>query len=217
MNADYLRNIRFKLQKRVRWLNGTQDVDQFWYRLKRFWAFFDADPILTGVAQELSAEFPDCTKEADQIFQGQMVIGSTEEESAAIGHQVLRRFAESTERLKALCRLAPTHAQRLDHLRSLYLEPFYEYVDERVDDRSFILFALVRYKHLCEWFRRENLYNSWKQETAKGECHLAKNLYEYLYEQEVDLHIILSSALARPEYVSYQVVYKRSFTDDKDL
>src|SRR2546425_793424 len=171
MNADYLRNIRFKLQKRVRRLNGTQDVEQFWYRLKRFWAFFDADPILIGAAEELSAKVPESTKWAEQIFQGQGVVGSSEEESAAMGHQVLRRFADSTNPLNALYDLGldpAEHSQKLDDLRSLYLEPFYDYVDERIDDRSFILFALVRYKHLCEWFRRENLYNTWKQYTTKG-------------------------------------------------
>ncbi|MCZ7543663.1 MAG: hypothetical protein M5R40_09065 [Anaerolineae bacterium] len=41
--------------------------------------------------------------------------------------------------------------------REVFLEPFYEYVDEQLDDRRAMLALLMRYKHRSEWFFRERL------------------------------------------------------------
>ena len=54
------------------------------------------------------------------------------------------------------------HDDALGDFRKQFLEPFYGYVDENIDDQCAILYLLKKYKHRCEWFRREKLFKLWK-------------------------------------------------------
>ena len=58
-------------------------------------------------------------------------------------------------------------------MREVFLEPFYEYVDEHIDDQQAILYFLRRYKHRCEWFHAERLRKLLQDDTQKGERALA--------------------------------------------
>ena len=46
----------------------------------------------------------------------------------------------------------------LDHFRDRYLDPFYEYVDEHIEERNLVLSELIRFKHVAERFRRDELW-----------------------------------------------------------
>jgi len=94
--------------------------------------------------------------------------------------------------------------RQLDAFRHLYLEPFYEYVDEHLDDRNFILYCLERYKRICEWFERERLFQMWSAETQRGEKLLALDLYRYLFEQGVEFHIEPWSVSGEADMVAAQ-------------
>jgi hypothetical protein len=172
----------------------------------RFWAFFDQAPILRAVAEELSARCPEAGGSVERIFKRDHLEGSTEEESAAIGYGVLRRFAEQGKQLTFL-HLVSTHgnyAELLDKFRTRYLRPFYDYLDEHLDDRNFVLFALVRYKWLCEWFERDALFNVWNQNLQRGEKTLALHLYRNLFEQGIDFQIEPWSVSGEADMVASQ-------------
>ena len=175
--------------------------------LKQFWVFFESYPILTAVTDELLAKFPDLGTDVDKLFQGQGLYGVNEAVSAAMGYQVLKRFAVQDNPLfyRNLAAVAQAEESReLDTFRQLYLEPFYEYVDERLDDRNFILYCLERYKRTCEWFERERLFQIWSAETQRGEKLLALDLYRYLFEQGVEFHIEPWSASGEADMVATQ-------------
>jgi hypothetical protein len=206
MQTDYLRDFRYKLQKRIRRLNGCSP-SHFLFLAKQFCIFLDSYPLLQGVISELVAQFPDLTKYIDTIFSGQGLVGATEEEDAAIGYGVFRRFAEQDKPLAFFTlggSRVGTPSESLDEFRAHYLEPFYEYLDERIDDRSFVIWSLVRYKHFCEWFRRQKLFQLWENEKRRGERLLALDLYEYLYERGVDFHIEPWSASGEVDMISSQ-------------
>ena len=207
MQTNYLQNVRYKLQKRIRRLNGSH-FDQFLYVLKQFWVFFESYPILTAVTDELLAKFPSVGTDVDKLFQGQGLYGGSEAESAAIGYQVLRRFAAQDDQLfytnLAAVAVMEEAARQLDTFRQLYLEPFYEHVDEHLDDRNFILYCLERYKRTCEWFERDRLFQMWNTETQRGEKLLALDLYRYLFEQGVEFHIEPWSASGEADMVATQ-------------
>lgn len=217
MQAQYLQNVRYKLQKRIRRLNGA-DSDNFFYLLKQFWVFFDGYPILQAVTEELRAKVPDYSATVDKIFGGQHLVGTTEEESAAIGYEVLRRFAAQTQPLhfyKLVPGMPGNVAEMLEQFKTSYLEPFYEYLDEHLDDRNFVLLALIRYKHRCEWFERERLYRLWEENRQRGEHLLAYDLYEYLFEQGIEFQIEPASASGEADMVSSQVSSEPLIADAK--
>ena len=106
-------------------------------------------------------------------------------------------------------------ADCLEKIRDVFLEPFYEYVDEHLDDQQAILYFLRRYKHRCEWFHAERLRQAVTHDTQKGEKTLALALYEYLHDQGIDLHIEPHSASGIPDFVADQVGKERVVADTK--
>ena len=103
----------------------------------------------------------------------------------------------------------------LEKIRDVFLEPFYEYIDEHLDDQQAILYFLRRYKHRCEWFHADRLRQAVEDETQKGEKTLALDLYEYLHDQGIDFHIEPHSASGIPDFVADQVGKERVIADTK--
>jgi hypothetical protein len=202
VESPFIQNVRYKLQKRVRRLNGAE-FEQFLFLLKQFWIFLDDSPLLSAMVQELLAKVPDYTESVARISSQREIFGENEAESAAIGCGMLRKYAEC-DRPDALFQfVSPLDMhQMLDHFRARYLDPFYEYLDEHLDDRSYVLSSLIRYKHACEWFRRHQLYAQWEADTKCGEHLLGLNMYEYLHERGIEFHIQPTSASGEPDMIS---------------
>jgi len=207
MRSDYLQDVRYKLQKRVRRLNGAT-WENFLFLLRQFWVFLDTSPILHGTVEQLLASYPNWEQDAKQIFAGKHVAGDNETESAGIAYGVLRLYAKQ-EDPRIVSRFLPlTRPDKFDDMverfRSVYLEPFYEYIDEHLDDPRFVLNVLLRFKRTCEWFRRKELYALWEADTRTGEKRLALKLYEYLYEEGVEFSVEPWSASGEADLVASQ-------------
>jgi len=216
---NYIQNLRYKLQKRVRRLSAA-DHNNFLYLLKQFWVFFDKQVMLQAIVEELIAALPEHKSWVDSTFAGTPMVGSTEEESAAIGYGVLRRLSQQespTAYLNVVRMRSGNFEQMLDQFRALYLEPFYEYVDEHVDDRSLVLFNLLKYKQSCEWFRRSHLYGLWDANRQRGERILAYDLYSYLHGAGVEFQIEPWSASGEADMVASQTSEDRLLADAKVL
>ncbi len=95
------------------------------------------------------------------------------------------------------------------------MEPFYDYIDERIDDQQAILYFVRKYKHRCEWFHRERLHGIAANETGKTEKLLAIDLYEYLHDQGIDFSIEPKSASGQPDLVTEQVGDNKVVADAK--
>jgi hypothetical protein len=202
-----LQDLRYKLQKRVRRLQ-TVGGDGFSLELVRFFDFFDSNPTLRASAAGLSAKYPQINEQLNAaIQQHQIIEGVTEGESAAIGLAVLRKNAVPDNGRMQFMNYVEHTAQfgkMLDRFRERFLDPFYEYIDEHIEDRNVVLAELIRFKHLAEWFRREQLWKCWKLDSRSGERTLAFAVYEFLYEQGIDFHIEPASASGEADMVSAQ-------------
>jgi hypothetical protein len=203
-----LQDLRYKLQKRI---NRLQSVDAFdlGSELVRFFEFFDSIPIFRAAATVLRAKYPDIENELEAAMKrpGAELSGSTEGESAAIGLIVLRKVAipdNGRAPFSQYVQPSSSIAKAADRFREKYLNPFYEYIDEQIEDRNVVLAELIRFKHLAEWFRRSQLWNRLKDEPGSGEKRLAFAVYEFLFEQGIDFHIEPSSASGEADMVSAQ-------------
>jgi hypothetical protein len=201
-----LQDIRFKLQKRIKRLQTIEPID-FGAELIRFWGFFDSNDLLLMTAAELQAAYPNVRAEWDALPRGQLLCGTTEAESAAIGYEILRRVAGSDDKGYAFMNyVEPVGdlSKMMERFCETYLEPLYEYLDEHLEDRNIVLAELVRFKHLAEWFRRQQLWAKFTEESRLGERNLAFAVYEFLYEQGIDFHIEPTSASGEADMVSAQ-------------
>ena len=208
MDPQYIQNLRYKLQKRVNRLHGVDTNDTFLFTLVQFWRFFDRQPTFVGIVQELLANFPDLDRDVDRIFKQQGLYGDTEEEAAALGYGVLRRLTDLAQGQnllnigRAYGRFSRDFPAR-DAIREIHLEPFYEYVDEQLDDRRAMLTQLTRYKHRSEWFHHHRLWEL-SQLPKFAERELALDLYSYLYEQGIDFNIETESIRGKIDLIASQ-------------
>lgn len=210
MNAEHIQNLRYKLQKRVRRLNSSE-YQVFHYLLKQFWGFLKSYPIFVGILEDLEHRCPSAEDKAKEIVENRkVIIAENELEDAAISYFVIKKCVESNDDTMEfmLGGIYDSHSSHsndmLSYFKSLFLEPLYEYLDEQIDDQMVILALLKRYKHKCEWFQRDYLFNLWEGNTEKGEKLLASHLYEYLHDQGLDFIIEPSSASGEIDLIADQ-------------
>lgn len=207
MDPEYVQNLRYKLQKRVRRLNSV-DQSIFPSTLNQFWRFFDGNPTHFGIVEQLMSQFPETAHIADRILTGETLTGETDEEAAAIGYEILRKCA--TLGIDQIWTVAQNYGSSGDYkdaverLREVFLEPFYEYVDEHLDDQRAMLALLLRYKHRSEWFHRDRLWSLIGANPREAEKLLALDLYSYLYDQGIDFTIEPSSLTGAIDLIAAQ-------------
>ncbi|MBK1986988.1 hypothetical protein A0J48_005440 [Sphaerospermopsis aphanizomenoides BCCUSP55] len=213
MNPQIIQNLRHKLQKRVSRLKSVSN-SFFIPSLKQFWTFFRSNPTLVGIAELLLVRFPEVDIFVEGIFQGKKVEAKSEEETAAIGYAVLHRITLDNDKLYILQQpyTFPVSFNRetlgsdnnIREVIHFYLEPFYEYVDEKLDDHGAILSLLLRYKHRSEWFYQDKLFDLTKENTQKAEKSLALDLYSYLHDQGLNFSIEPSSLRGAIDLIAAQ-------------
>lgn len=206
MNKDYVQNLRYKLQKRVKRLNSIE-FQAFHSSLKQFWGFLRVYPIFMDILEYLERNYPSMESESTKIFDNSEELFVDDEfKNAALSYFVIKKCVESDhDKIEMHIGGIYSHArgfeESIDSFRSFFLEPLYEYLDEQLDDQRAILALLRRYKHKCEWFQREKLLDLWK---SGGEKELAFHLYEYLHDQGLDFVIEPSSASGEADLVAAQ-------------
>ena len=207
MDPVYIQNLRYRLQKRISRLNSFEDGELFLITLSQFFRFFDQQTTFTGITEVLLSKFPDLQEVVERIISGnESLYGSSEEEAAAIGYQVLRKLKDDPDKLFNLgfaYRSTGKIHEAIEAIREIFVEPFYEYIDENLDDRRAMLALLMRYKHRSEWFQREKLWGYSKIERG-AEKALALDLYSYLYDQGIDLVIEPSSITGEIDLIASQ-------------
>lgn len=210
MDPQYIQNLRYKLQKRVRRLNSVTSFTMFSTNLRQFWLFFDNNQTYKGIIESLLAQFPDVESDIDRIVAGESLVGTSEEESAVMGYSMLRRIPQLEKTRNQLFNVAHLYGsaskadEALEVICDVFLEPFYEYLDEQLDDQRAVLALLLRYKHRSEWFHRSQLWALAHEESRKAEKSLALDLYSYLYDQGIDFEIEPSSMTGEIDLINAQ-------------
>lgn len=208
MHPEFVQNLRYKLQKRVRRLNSVE-WQMFIPALRQFWRFFDGNPVYSAIAELLIVGFPELSNDVKRIMGGEGLVGGTEEEAAAIGYALLRQVSEfdgiqSVYGFAANFGPASKAYEAVETIREVFLEPLYEYVDEQLDDQRAMLALLLRYKHRSEWFYRDHLGAIVEREPQRGEKLLVIDLYSYLYDQGIDFAIEPSSITGEIDLIAAQ-------------
>lgn len=209
MNKEYIQNLRYKFQKRVRRVNSTE-YQIFHYVLKQFWGFLQKQPLLVGIMDQLRIHVPKIESEVDKLFNSHAAVAFDDElDNAAACYLVLKRCVESNDSQieinVAHCYSRETKFNDiLEFFKDVFVEPFYDYLDENLDDKGFMLSVLRHYKHKCEWFQGKNLYDKWSADTGRGEKILALHLYEYFHDQGIEFSIEPTSISGEADLVSSQ-------------
>lgn len=220
MDRDQLQLLRYKLQKRVRRLNSSEH-QVFHYVLKQFWGFIHSQPLLVGVMAHLETTMHHINDKIEPIFsQNSGIVFEEELENAAACYFVLKRCSESTnDQIEVDVGLCYNSAGDLNNIletfKDIFVDPFYDYLDEHLDESRAVLALILKYKKRCEWFKREELLNVWREKTTQGEKLLALNMYEFLFQQGLDFYIEPASVSGEVDLISSQIGEERLLADAK--
>lgn len=221
MDKEYIQNLRYKLQKRVRRVNSSE-WRVFHYVLKQFWGFLNDQPLFVGIMEELESKTSSVEGDVAKIMESsrKAIVFDTEEKNVAACYLVIKKCVES-DNTHAEIMVAHSYSNErgnneiLEAFKDIFIEPFYEYLDENLDDSGYILALLLKYKHKCEWFQRENLFKIWSENTQRGEKLLALHLYEYLHDQGIDFSIEPTSISGEVDLVAAQNTEEPLIADAK--
>jgi len=79
VDKDFIQNLRYKLQKRVRRVNSS-GLQIFHCVLKQFWGFLLEQPLLMGILENLEIKSEKVAGEVEEIFaNSKAIIFDTEE------------------------------------------------------------------------------------------------------------------------------------------
>jgi hypothetical protein len=219
MDSDYIQHVRYKLQKRLKRLN-TADSQSFHFALMQTWDFLQRSELTKGILDDLERRSIEQKSAADETVGGGAQVGTTEAENDGISYWVTKQCAlaagndleiEIGDRLIR----SGKHDDAVEAFRLTYVEPLFDYIDEQLDDRRMALALLRKYKHRCEWFRRDALRDACNADTRQGEKTLAYDLYEYLHDQGIQFHIEPQSDSGRVDLISAQSGKDRLVADVK--
>jgi hypothetical protein len=161
----------------------------------QFWRFMHDQPLCAGVLEGVTTRMPEADAEAEKICdRNEGLLFGDEFTAVAVSYHVIRRCLNSQNDMAEVMAARnytddSNYNEILNAFRAVFVEPLYEYVDEQLDDRGAVLSFLRRYKQKCEWFQREELFGLWSGNTRVGERRLARHLYEYLFDQGIDLGV----------------------------
>lgn len=89
---------------------------------------------------------------------------------------------------------------------SLTLLNRYSDTSTSILNRNRIILTLSnRYKHKCEWFHRDDLYELWKKDTQNGETNLCNPLFDWLYNCGIELTIEPKSPSGKVDLICDQI------------
>lgn len=230
MHTDLVQDLRYKLQKRVRRINSTEDGERFLEYVRHLLSFLESQPLFNGVLETLERQHHGLKGRMEGALDGKdadELLGLTESEQAASAYFLLHLLAETHQASDGGVSLRKVIIQ-LPHRTSVsdgrearqwvfdhYVEFLYDFIDEHVDDQRALLALLERYKHRCEWFERKRLFEVWEADTKRGERELAEDLYAYLYDQGMEFTIEPYSVSGEADLVAAQTEEEPLIADAK--
>jgi hypothetical protein len=202
-----LTDLRVKLRNRRSRISscGFQD---FLPLTKQFFAFLDSNPVLKAVIAELLARNQESVSEVAAsdllIKQGGRLFGDNAEQAATISYLVWRKFAsQNSEHGFYSHGLGSGNFDTASGVyKDWYVEPLFDYLDETLDDANVVLAMLIRYKEKVEWYRRSEVMAKYSNDTQRGEEHVKKHMFEFLFEQGLSFHAEPVAASGKPDVVS---------------
>lgn len=219
MDPQFLQTLRYRLQRRIRRLNGI-DWQHFAPALKQTWPFIRKSELFMAMLEPVLRYRSGLDESAQKVLSGQPVTGDTELENVGIAFHVLDLVATSGNAENLItdigfqCGQVDDSSDAVGAFRDLFLEPLYEYLDEQLDTQRAVCALLVKYKHRTEWFARSEM-QALLQDSGRGEKRLAADLYRYLYDQGLDFHIEPSSASGETDLLAQQTGEQRLVLDAK--
>lgn len=199
-----IRDLRLKIRNRHSRISSC-DAGDFLILSKQFFTFWQSQTLLRAMTIELLAKYQGSAEEARSARAGVRTFGETGEEQAAICYAKWKAFSDGDNQHSFFEHARGSSFQdRLNTYRDWYVEPFFDYVDEVLEDKNVILSTLIRYKHKVEWYRRSELFTLFSEGDGQAEKRLTRHMYEYLFDQGMTFQAEPLTASGRPDVLALE-------------
>jgi hypothetical protein len=184
----YQQNLRVQLQqRRNRLYKATYQTYQS--ELNYLFDFLNRSPYIRGMLTELECSSPITFAMWKEEHLGwlQFEPPGQEHEWAKVCYELLLDSLQTGPgKYAGLVSSEKDYNASLRDLTEIIVDPFINYLHDRIDEGSSILYVLEKYKHKVEWFQRELLFSCYEADTAHGEQNLDTHLREYLFDQGIE-------------------------------
>jgi|GEM_PF-539678 len=188
----YLLNLRVQLQERRNRLFKS-GYSTYHAELRYLFQFLHKNPctrsLLTSLDSEVTLNVDDWYAEC--VSARHAVFPPTESGRAKVCSEILKLLDVDNSR-NAVFRWAGlfTTETKLDpilrDLTEAVVDPLVNYLHDRIDDASNVLYMIERFKLKSEWFRKKELYSLYAADTRLGEANLDRELRLSLFEGGID-------------------------------
>ena len=188
----YLRDLRVRLQERRNRLYKTS-YRTFLTELSYMLQFLDENPytcsLLAVLDSSTSVDFEKWTTE--QTDPRSVQFPDTEVGRAKVCYGILKLCASNEDGREWLRwgRAFSSETKFDSILRDLteaVVDPIVNFLHDQIDDGGHVLYLIERFKLRAEWFRRQELFSLYQENTSVGERSLDRELRASLFEGGVD-------------------------------
>lgn len=224
MYNEYTQQIRKKMCRRFERVLDSP-FEEIRTALNSTWQFIHSTPQISGIIDMLIVLLPDYEDTALKIIdaprrESKSYEFTSELEEVVCAYYIIDKCIkyENCELLKKVLKMyrgANDPDLQLPTFKIKYIRPLYNYLDDKLEDDSNLLYLLVKYKQGCEWFRKNSLSLLWSNNTTMGEKLLAYDLYQFLHSHGIKFSIEPSSASGRVDLISEQDTTDKLLVDAK--
>lgn len=185
------RQLRYELQVRKDRLFKVA-IDAFNEELKIFFEFLRSKPLLNGLLEELRLNLPDFkTAYTNMVNKRRIILPTTEKERVRLCLSFLEHcMNEGTEDESSQIGIELGHTMNFVEGTHFFIEqffmPFYEYLDQHIEDLGSVLYIIEKFKLRSQWFERERLLSLYNSDTSTGEAKLDKELRKFLFDNGIE-------------------------------
>lgn len=187
---NFERDLQVRLRERYKRLFKTGH-DVYDRECGYFRQFITSSPALNAIIDSLERLEPDLNPEqwVEENFKSRSYDWPlTESGRAKVVWWLLGRWMDSENILGYVRHFSYENNinASLRDMTEATVEPFVEYLEERLGTESEILYLLERFKRRLEAFDQEELYAAYLGQTAKGEAVYDRYLRRFLFDQGID-------------------------------
>lgn len=186
------RQLRYHLQVKKDRLFKV-DYQAFVDELKLFFEFLHMKPLLSGLLEELRSNLPDFRTTYDaMVAKRRIILPPTEKERVRLCLSFLEHCinAGKIDGPFQIAFKVGFYGTRCDEGTRFFIEqffmPFYEYLDQHIEDLGSVLYVIEKFKLRSQWFEREQLFKLYTSDTTKGETQLDKTLRKFLFDNGIE-------------------------------
>ncbi len=190
----YTHELRTSLQE---WRNRLYKApySQIENQVSFFFKKIDEEPILRGLLEEASHKFSideDSAKswleKMETNYDSKISFDDEEKQAAFLYH--LSKYAIKIWGADGILNIPLTRGRSFDEQKEAYVNifvnPMINFLHDKLDKSSSILYLLEKYKKMIEWFGREELIGKYKASPAIAEQILENDLRLFLFNQGID-------------------------------